>query len=77
MLGLPEKRNEDGEAILVEKEMSQKALPIKLAEEPVAVVEQRVSNLFQGSLCLVLMSGPFLHVLNHIPRGKNHLECGF
>ena len=38
-------------------------------EEPVAVVEQRVSNLAQGSLCLVLLTGPFLHVLNLIPRG--------
>ena len=38
-------------------------------EIPVAVVEQRVSNLAQGSLCLVLLSGPFLHVLNLIPRG--------
>lgn len=38
-------------------------------EVSVAVVEQRVSNLAQGSLCLVLLSGPFLHVLNLIPRG--------
>ncbi|KAJ3731463.1 HCO3 transporter family-domain-containing protein [Lentinula guzmanii] len=38
-------------------------------EQPVGVVEQRVSNLAQGSLCLVLLSGPFLHVLNLIPRG--------
>jgi len=39
-------------------------------EIPVAVVEQRVSNLAQGSLCLVLLSGPFLHhVLALIPRG--------
>ncbi|KAL0066207.1 hypothetical protein AAF712_006832 [Marasmius tenuissimus] len=38
-------------------------------EEPVAVVEQRVSNLAQGSLCLILLTGPFLHVLNLIPRG--------
>lgn len=38
-------------------------------EIPVAVVEQRVSNLAQGALCLVLLSGPFLHVLNLIPRG--------
>ncbi|GLB38273.1 putative anion exchange family protein [Lyophyllum shimeji] len=38
-------------------------------EIPVAVVEQRVSNLAQGSLCLVLLTGPFLHVLNLIPRG--------
>ncbi|KAF8837170.1 hypothetical protein BDN67DRAFT_871172, partial [Paxillus ammoniavirescens] len=33
-------------------------------------VEQRVSNLTQGALCLVLLtSGLFLHVLNLIPRG--------
>jgi hypothetical protein len=38
-------------------------------EVPVAVVEQRVSNLAQGSLCLVLLTGPFLHVLHLIPRG--------
>ncbi|KAJ3823406.1 anion exchanging protein [Lentinula raphanica] len=38
-------------------------------EKPICVVEQRVSNLAQGSLCLVLLSGPFLHVLNLIPRG--------
>ena len=38
-------------------------------EVPVAVVEQRVSNLAQGSLCLVLLTGPFLHVLSLIPRG--------
>lgn len=38
-------------------------------EVPVAVVEQRVSNLAQGSLCLVLLTGPFLHILDLIPRG--------
>ena len=38
-------------------------------EVPIAVVEQRVSNLTQGSLCLVLLTGPFLHVLNLVPRG--------
>ncbi|KZT35614.1 anion exchanging protein [Sistotremastrum suecicum HHB10207 ss-3] len=38
-------------------------------EFPIGVVEQRVSNLAQGSLCLVLLTGPFLHVLNLIPRG--------
>lgn len=38
-------------------------------EVPVAVVEQRVSNLAQGSLCLVLLTGPFLHLLSLIPRG--------
>ncbi|KAF5382704.1 hypothetical protein D9615_002816 [Tricholomella constricta] len=38
-------------------------------EVPVSVVEQRVSNLAQGSLCLVLLTGPLLHVLGLIPRG--------
>jgi boron transporter len=38
-------------------------------EVPVAVVEQRVSNLAQGALCLVLLTRPFLHVLHLIPRG--------
>ena len=38
-------------------------------EVPVAVVEQRLSNLAQGALCLVLLTGPFLHVLGLIPRG--------
>ena len=40
-----------------------------LREMPVAVVEQRVSNLAQGSLCLVLLTKPFLHVLNLVPQG--------
>lgn len=44
--------------------------PLDAPEEiPVAVVEQRVSNLAQGALCLVLLTGPFLHVLGLIPRG--------
>jgi len=38
-------------------------------EVPVAVVEQRVSNLAQGALCLVLMTKPFQHVLGLIPKG--------
>ncbi|KAJ7175398.1 HCO3 transporter family-domain-containing protein [Mycena filopes] len=42
---------------------------LDFTERPVAVVEQRVSNLAQGALCLVLLSGPFLHVLHLIPRG--------
>ena len=40
-------------------------------EVPVAVVEQRVSNLAQGSLCLVLLTGPFLHVLHLVPQGEH------
>lgn len=42
-------------------------------EYPVAVVEQRISNLAQGALCLVLLTGPFLHLLNLIPRGDIRL----
>src|SRR6266545_386634 len=38
-------------------------------EIPIRVVEQRASNLAQGTLCLVLLSGPFLHLLHLIPRG--------
>ena len=40
-----------------------------LREVPTAVVEQRVSNLAQGALCLVLLTKPFLHVLNLVPQG--------
>ena len=42
---------------------------LRAEEVPIGVVEQRVSNLAQGSLCLVLLTGPFLHLLNLIPRG--------
>ncbi|KAH7913423.1 HCO3 transporter family-domain-containing protein [Hygrophoropsis aurantiaca] len=38
-------------------------------EVAIGVVEQRVSNLAQGALCLVLLTGPFLHILGLIPRG--------
>ncbi|KAH9986891.1 HCO3 transporter family-domain-containing protein [Russula compacta] len=41
----------------------------RMREVPIAVVEQRVSNLAQGSLCLVLLTQPFLHVLNLVPQG--------
>ena len=45
-------------------------------EAPVAVVEQRVSNLAQGALCLVLLTKPFLHVLGLIPRGTSARRVG-
>ena len=38
-------------------------------EVPISVVEQRVSDLAQGTLCVILPTGPFLHVLSLIPRG--------
>ncbi|EIW68131.1 hypothetical protein TREMEDRAFT_69584 [Tremella mesenterica DSM 1558] len=41
----------------------------QLREVPVGVVEQRVSNLAQGTLCLILMTTPFEHVLGLIPKG--------
>lgn len=44
-------------------------------ETPIVVIEQRVSNLAQGALCLVLLTGPFLHVLHLIPRGMRCHSC--
>lgn len=38
-------------------------------ERPIAVVEQRVSNLVQGTACLVMMTGPFLKLLHWVPKG--------
>ncbi|KAG6837608.1 hypothetical protein H0H93_006129 [Arthromyces matolae] len=49
--------------------ISQHSIDRMIPEVPVSVVEQRLSNLAQGSLCLVLLTGPFLHVLNLIPKG--------
>ena len=39
-------------------------------EVPVAVIKQRVSNLVQGSLCLVLLTKQFLHATNLSPQGR-------
>lgn len=64
VLGRPESDKRDEEL------QNEKGYAMKpLAEVPVSVVEQRVSNLAQGALCLVLLTGPFLHVLHLIPRG--------
>jgi hypothetical protein len=52
-----------------DEEKTQESKNRDFGEKPIAVVEQRVSNLAQGALCLVLLTGPFLHVLNLIPRG--------
>ncbi|CAE6374891.1 unnamed protein product [Rhizoctonia solani] len=49
-------------------QMSEEADTI-VEEHPIGVVEQRVSNLAQGALCIVLMTGPFQHVLGLVPRG--------
>ncbi|KAL7414672.1 HCO3 transporter family-domain-containing protein [Mrakia frigida] len=39
------------------------------AEVPIAVIEQRVSNLVQGAACAVMMTGPFLKLLGWVPKG--------
>ncbi|KAG1879233.1 HCO3 transporter family-domain-containing protein [Suillus subluteus] len=58
--------NSNGAVIKMEKSFDH---PVSRREAPIAVVEQRVSNLAQGSLCLVLLTGPFLHILGLVPRG--------
>lgn len=61
------KRNEDGGAdVEKSREGDTRRDP---REVPAFVVEQRVSNLAQGALCLVLLTSPFLHVLSLVPRG--------
>ena len=61
-----DKRDEENS---VEAEKSRRDSKHDSCEVPVSVVEQRVSNLAQGALCLILLTGPFLHVLSLIPRG--------
>lgn len=51
--------------------------PAFMLQVPIAVVEQRLSNLAQGAMCLILLTGPFLHVLNLIPRGMIKLSLSF
>ncbi len=64
VMGRPVKRADEEEAYNEKSQAFSNAV-----EVPVAIVEQRVSNLAQGALCLVLLTGPFLHILNLIPRG--------
>ena len=70
---LPSSRSSNGDlttAETIHRDFDPPFLPESYIHEvPVAVVEQRVSNLAQGSLCLVLLTRPFLHVLHLIPRG--------
>lgn len=67
----PSRRSPIGEhrPALQDTQTSPDLTDVDLHEVAVAVVEQRVSNLAQGALCLVLLTGPFLHILNLIPRG--------
>ncbi|KAF7981484.1 hypothetical protein HWV62_33535 [Athelia sp. TMB] len=74
VMGHPVKRGEDEEQKIQPRTIDNKSTSREDSghegsEVPVAVVEQRVSNLAQGALCLVLLTGPFLHVLNLIPKG--------
>lgn len=52
-----------------QRRLSERQDRAKRREVPLAVVEQRVSNLAQGCLCLVLMTAPFEFVLGLIPKG--------
>ncbi|KAF8895312.1 HCO3 transporter family-domain-containing protein [Infundibulicybe gibba] len=75
VMGHPYKKDKDPEEHVTDSpqtpdaEKKQRNDSIERHEVPISVVEQRVSNLAQGALCLVLLTGPFLHVLNLIPRG--------
>jgi hypothetical protein len=51
------------------KDEADGALQSRGVERPIAVVEQRVSNLLQGAACLVMMTGPFLKLLHWVPKG--------
>ena len=66
-----------GEQLKVKDESRNEILPLRPPishqEVAVAVVEQRFSNLAQGAICLVLLTGPFLHLLHLIPRGMSGL----
>jgi boron transporter len=67
---------EDTNSVKVDPLYNRDVAADHISEVPIAVVEQRVSNLAQGSLCLVLLTGPFLHVLNLIPRGAYSITIG-
>ncbi|KAG2034876.1 HCO3 transporter family-domain-containing protein [Suillus americanus] len=64
----PSQSGNDSNGVVIKMEKSFD-YSISRREAPIAVVEQRVSNLAQGSLCLVLLTGPFLHILGLVPRG--------
>ena len=64
--GYRKKEDEENETEKTAGSAHVRGLP---SEEPIAVVEQRVSNLAQGALCLVLLTSPFLRLLGWIPRG--------
>ncbi|KAJ7593521.1 HCO3 transporter family-domain-containing protein [Mycena floridula] len=65
IMGRPDRKKSD-----VEEKTEHELDPSTARHEvPVSVVEQRLSNLAQGSLCLILLTGPFLRLLSFIPRG--------
>lgn len=65
----PTNEKRDEEIIVEVKKSFEGDERYQSCEVPVAVVEQRVSNLVQGALCLVLLTRPFLYLLSLIPRG--------
>lgn len=75
VMGRPTKtydqENTSGQQSTSSSRIEEKVQEVRLDRAvPVAVVEQRVSNLAQGCLCLILLTAPFLHILGLIPRGK-------
>ena len=74
VMGRPSKKKNDEESKGAKEHEPDPSL-VARHEVPVGVVEQRASNLSQGALCLVLLTGPFLHVLGLIPRGWSFLFC--
>ena len=67
--GQPKNEKRDGEGEAGMKQYREGDDKHQFYEVPISVVEQRVSNMAQGALCLVLLTDPFLHVLSLIPRG--------
>ncbi|KAG8770187.1 hypothetical protein FRC16_006429, partial [Serendipita sp. 398] len=67
--GIPHKHEDEESNVPEEKTAGNAHIEGLPKEEPIAVVEQRVSNLAQGALSIVLLTGPFLHLLSFIPRG--------
>ena len=66
-----DQENTSGQQSTSSSRIEEKVQEVRLDRAvPVAVVEQRVSNLAQGCLCLILLTAPFLHILGLIPRGK-------
>jgi len=62
---IPNERREDSNS----NEKRDATTFVPRVEVPIAVIEQRVSNLAQGAACAVMMTGPFLKLLGWVPKG--------